>query len=201
MNERTHTLAKDIADCLRWHYPPNQDGWNARITNSATQAELWIHVEEGRLPTDARVVISAGFSDLTNYAPYDARGKHRITCTIAKTPPQIVKDITRRIFPDYLRDLQIAKERYAAHIARMQSVQQTAQQFAAILNLPTPEVKDDERARFSMYDVKGIYGNIEVNSKDMDIALTDIPFDLAAMMLVPIGEYIRAHAKEDEHAD
>ncbi len=195
MNEATHNLARDIAIYLGWDYPPNQDGWSARIKNAVTQAELWVHIKH------TRVVISAGFGDLYDYAPYDARGKHRITCAATKTIPQIGKDITRRIFPDFYRDLQIAKERHAAHVERMQGVASATLKFAAILNMAPPEVSEKEQARFHMGFVGEVRGDIQLDTKSVDIKLTDVPFHIAAMMFVPLGDYIKQHPKEPADAD
>ena len=148
-NNRTHAIAQDIAYVQGWHYPTPQDGWTAQIKNPDTKGELWIHVEDGRLPQDGRVVISAGIGFYRDYAPYDSRDKHRITCSIAKTPPQICNDIRRRIFPGYFRDLQIAKERYPAHVERLKGIAAAALKFAAILNMPAPESATKKKPGFT----------------------------------------------------
>jgi hypothetical protein len=191
-------FAKDIADCLKWDFPPDQDGWSLKICNPQTQAMLWIHVEQVPRSQNTRVVISAGFGDLTEYAPYDSRGKYRISCTSTKTPPQICNDIRRRIFPGYFADLQIAKERYAAHVERMKGLAIASLKFAAILNIPPiePDNKEEVQLHLGFVTSEQLWGDVRIGTQDVDIKLTDVPFHVAAMMLVPLGEYIKAHPKE-----
>ncbi len=191
MNENTHQLAQDLARFMGWDYLPGQDGWSAKIINPPTQAELWIHLEHGR------VVISGGFGELHEYAPYEARSKHRITCAATKTISQIASDVARRIFPDYLRDLQIAKQGYAEHVERMKGLAIATMKFAAILNMPPPELDEKEEVRFHMGFCGTLWGDVQIDTRSVDIKLTDVPFDVAAMMLVPLGEYIRLHPKEE----
>ena len=205
----SHQFAREIARQLQkglWDYVPNQDSWNAKITALLAQAELWIHVETGKARgSGRRVEISGGFGgELHRFAPYGSYGKHKITVTATKSIPRICQDIERRILPDYLTDLQIAKERHAAHVQRMQGVAMATLKFAAILNLPPPEVNDSEEANFSVSfrHVESVYGDIRIKSKDVQIKLDYIPFHVAAMMLVPLGEWIRQQPDvEDEPAE
>jgi hypothetical protein len=65
-----------------------------------------------------------------------------------------------------------------------------------------PEVSEQENCQIRVGYHTNIWGDIVVGNKDVDIRLTDVPFDLAAMMLVPLGEYLRQHKKEQsEDAD
>ncbi len=193
MNEfDVHHKARDIAYALGWRYPEPQDGWNARIENPGTHAQLWIGNERGRCR------ISGGFGELHNYLRYERRGKNEITVNPLKTPPQIVRDIRNRLLPEYLQDLEYAKQRHAEHLERMKQVANVALHFGAILNVTPPEVGDDEQVRFHLGFIGKIWGDIHINRECLDIKLTDVPFDLAAMMLVPIGEYIKRHPKEQD---
>jgi hypothetical protein len=113
-----------------------------------------------------------------------------------KTPPQIAKDITRRLLPEYYQDLQYVEQRHAEHLERMKQVANAALHFGAILQVAPPEVSEEERVRFHLGYVGSIWGDVQVDEHSVDIKLDDVPFEIAAMMLVPIGEYIRAHPKE-----
>ncbi len=149
MNENVHQLARDIAEYLGWSYAPSQDGWNAQITNGASSGILWIGIDN-RDSRNPRVTVSAAFGDLQNYAPYEARGAHRITCSAKKTVPQICNDIVHRIYPAYYKDLQIAKDNHAAHRERMRGLATAALKFAAILSVPPPELTEKEEVRFHL---------------------------------------------------
>jgi hypothetical protein len=190
-----HQKARDIAYALDWHYPEPQDGWNARIVNPETHAELWIANDRGRCR------ISGGFGELHKYLRYERHGKNEITVNPQKTPPQIVRDIRQRLLPDYLQDLGYCQQREQEHRARMQGIANAALKFAAILRMPPPEVSEDERARFHVPFSSGVYGDVQIDSQSVDVKLTDVPFHVAAMMLVPLGEYIEQHPKEGEDAD
>jgi hypothetical protein len=197
MNENVHQLAYDLAHFMGWHYPPNQDGWTAQLTN-ASGGTLWIGMEnkDSRNP---RVTITTGFGDLHEYAPYEARGGYRITCAATKTVPQIAKEIARRIYPEYYVSLQKAKDNYTAHRERMKGLATATLKFAAILNVPPPELTEKEEVRFHLgyLTSEHLWGDIEIDTRKVDIKLTDVPFHIAAVMLVPLGEYIRLHPKQD----
>jgi hypothetical protein len=198
MNEQVHQLARDIAEYLGWTYAPGQDGWNAEITNPATQGILWIGIDN-RDSRNQRVVISTGFGELHEYAPYEARGGHRITCAATKTIPQICNDIRHRIYSAYLIDLQKARDNYAAHRERMQGLATAAMKFATILSVPPPELTEKEEVRFHLgyLTSEHLWGDIQIDTQSVDMKLTDVPFHVAAMMLVPLGEYIRLHPKQE----
>jgi hypothetical protein len=198
MNEQVHELAQDLARFMNWEYPPNQDGWNAKITNPTSGGELWIGIDN-RDSRNPRVTISAGFGELQEYSPYAARGTHRITCSAKKTVPQIANDIAQRIYPAYYQDLQKAKNNYAAHVERMKGLATAALKFAAILNVPNPELDEHEEVRFHLgfVGIENLWGDIQLDTRAVDMKLTDVPFHIAAMMLVPLGEYIRLHPKKD----
>jgi hypothetical protein len=112
--------------------------------------------------------------------------------------PQIVKDIRRRLFPNYYRDLDICRTRHAEHLGRMKGVANAALHFGAILKVTPPEVDDQERARFHLGFVGSVWGHIEVDTQSVDLKLDGLPFDIAATMLVPLGEYIAQHPKEKD---
>jgi hypothetical protein len=198
MNEQVHQLARDIAEYLGWSYNPDQDGWNAEITNGQSSGILWIGIDN-KDSRNKRVVISAGFGDLHEYAPYDARGKHRITCSATKTIPQIANDIVHRLYPAYYKDLQQAKDNYAAHRERMKGLATAALKFAAILGVPPPEIGEKEELEFRVGYLtdEHLWGGIQIGTQDVDMKLTNVPFHIAAMMLVPLGEYIRLHPKQE----
>jgi len=83
----------------------------------------------------------------------------------------------------------------------MKQVANTALHFGAILNVTPPEVDEQERVQFHLGFVGSVWGHIEVDTQSVDLKLDGIPFDIAAMMLVPLGEYIAQHPKEREDAD
>jgi hypothetical protein len=197
MNENVHQLAQDLARFMGWDYPPGQDGWNAYITNT-NGGLLWIGIEN-KDTRKARVTVSAGFGDLHEYAPYEARGGHKITCSATKTIPQIANDIAHRIYPAYYADLTKAMDNYRAHRARMETLATTATKFAAILNIPPPELTEKEEVRFHLGYLTNehLWGDIKIDVQSVDVTLTDIPFHIAATMLVPLGEYIRLHPKQE----
>jgi hypothetical protein len=197
MNENVHQLARDIAQHLGWSYALGQDGWNAQITNP-NGGILWIGIKNENTAYPF-VTISAGFGDLHEYTPYEARGKHRMNCTAKKTVPQICSDIKRRIYPAYFRDLKTAQDNYAAHRERMQGLATAAMKFSAILSVPPPELTEKEEVRFHLgyLTSEHLWGDIQIDTTSVDIKLTDVPFHIAAMMLVPLGEYIRLHPKKD----
>jgi hypothetical protein len=145
------------------------------------------------------VTVSAAFGDLQSYAPYEARGAHRITCSAKKTVPQICNDIVHRIYPAYYQDLQKAKDNYAEHVERMKGLATAAMKFAAILSVPNPELDEKEEVRFHLgfVGIEHLWGDIQIDTRSVDMKLTDVPFHIAAMMLVPLGEYIRLHPKKD----
>ncbi len=186
-----HAIAQDIADVMRWQYVEH-NGWNGKIENPATQAVLWIADDRGR------VRISGGFGDLYKYLRYERHGKNEITVSAKKTPPEMVNDIRRRLLPDYLKDLEYVKRRHVEHLERMKQVAQAALHFGAILNLTPPEVSEQEVCQFHLGFVEKMWGHVEVDTQGVDIKITDVPFEIAAMILVPIGEYIRAHPKEKD---
>jgi hypothetical protein len=193
MNEfNVHHQAREIAYALGWEYPEPQDGWNARIENPGTRAQLWIANERGRCR------ISGGFGELHNYLRYERRGENQITVNPSKPIPQIVRDIRRRLLPAYFEDLEYCRKRRAEHLERMEQVAQTGAYFASILNVESPGAGDDEQVRLHLGYIADIWGDVHISLQSVDLKLTNVPFNVAAMMLVPIGEYIKQHPKEQD---
>jgi hypothetical protein len=80
----------------------------------------------------------------------------------------------------------------------MKQVANATLHFGAILNVTPPEVDEQERVQFHLGFVGNVWGHIEVDTKSVEMKIDDVPFDVAAMMLVPLGEYIKAHPKEKD---
>ena len=190
-NFDVHGFARQLAQAMNWTYDEAHDqSWTALIHEPGTKAELWIHDDRGR----AR--ISGGFDVLQKYVRYERRGQNEITVDPKRPLVRIKADIERRLLPDYRTDLLYVQKCDAEHHARMKQVANAALHFGAILQVAPPEVSEEERVRFHLGYVGSIWGDVQVDAQSVDIKLDDVPFEIAAMMLVPIGEYIRAHPKE-----
>ncbi len=87
----------------------------------------------------------------------------------------------------------------AHHRDRMRGLAIAAIKFSAILSMPPPELTEREEVRFHLgyLTSEHLWGDMQIDTQSVDMKLTDVPFHLAAMMLVPLGEYIRLHPKQD----
>ena len=195
-NFDVHGFARQLAQVMNWTYDEAHDqSWTALIHEPGTKAELWIHDDRGR----AR--ISGGFDVLQKYVRYERRGQNEITVDPKRPLARIKADIERRLLPDYRTDLLYVQKCDDEHHARMKQVANAALHFAAILQVAPPEVAEEERARFHLGHIGCVYGTIEIDTHSVEMKLDDVPFALAAMMLVPIAEYVQRHQEPSEETD
>jgi hypothetical protein len=117
-----------IAEQMGWTMVDVQSSYNHVLTktDSGVEMKLWLSVESGRLR------IHADSMGLYEYLWREERFP-TITCSLAKTPPQIARDIERRVLPDYRALLEKVLARKQAHHERRRKQFECCQKLADLL--------------------------------------------------------------------
>jgi hypothetical protein len=90
------------------------------------EMKLWLSIESGRLK------VSADSMGLYTFTWREERFP-TITCSLTKTPPQIARDIERRVLPEYKALLEKLLARKAVHDDRKRKQHECCQQIADVL--------------------------------------------------------------------
>jgi hypothetical protein len=125
-----------IAEQMGWGTLDVQSSYNHVLTKTENDVEmkLWLSVESGRLR------IHADSMGLYEFLWREERFPS-ITCSLAKTPPRIARDIERRVLPEYRLLLEKVLTRKAAHDERKRQQHECCQQIADLLGA---EVRDGQ---------------------------------------------------------
>jgi len=122
-------LAEWIAEQLGdWQAVDVESKYNHALTHTENGGtmKLWLSIDGGRLRVSADSLGLYEFTWMNERFPV-------ITCSLEKTPPQIARDIERRVLPEYRTLVVKLLERKAIHDERKRKQHACCQEIADIL--------------------------------------------------------------------
>jgi hypothetical protein len=194
-------LAEWIAEQMGWQAVNDEENYS-RWRNAITHTEngvtlkLWLSIEGGRLRISADALGLYEFTWMNERFPV-------ISCSLTKTPPQMARDIERRVLPEYRALVVKLLERKALHDERERKQHACCQDIADILNA---EMREGQGRHSEPY--VHCYGtgssSIEFtvqSDTSVKIEIRGASFEAAKQIAHTTQEWLRyGWNKENEHA-
>lgn len=196
-------LAEWIAEQMGWHAErlDAQSSHSHVLTHTENDVamKLWVSIESGRLKVSAD---SMGLYDFT----WHNERFPAISCSLQKTPPQMARDIERRVLPEYKALLEKVLARKAVSDERKRKQHECCQQIADTLRVNT-EMREgqgrDSDPRVYCYG-KGT-SSIEfivMSDTTVKIEIRGAAFEAAMQIAHTTQEYLRyGWTRENEQSE
>lgn len=192
-------LAEWIAEQLGdWQPLDVESKYNHALTHTENNVtmKLWISIEGGRLK------ISADSMGLYNFTRTNERFPS-ITCGLTKTPPQIARDIERRVLPEYRALLARLLERKAISDERKRRQHECCHELADILRAEMREGmgRDSDPRVYCYGKGSSTIEFIVMSDTNVKIEIRSASFEAAKQIAHVAQEYLRyGWNKDNEQA-
>lgn len=185
LKELAGWIAEQLGD---WSPLDTESKYNHALTHSENHItlKLWLSIEGGRLRVSADSLGLYEFTWTNERFPV-------ITCSPEKTPPQIARDIERRVLPEYRALVAKLLERKSIHDERKRKQHACCQELADILQAEMREGAgrhDDPYVYCYADDYTPIIFGVH-NDGTVHIEIESAPLDTAKQIAQLIKPYIK----------
>lgn len=152
LTELTTGLAKELG--APWKVIPNEEQHypTHKIENPENGAILWVNIiwnHKDRANISGSLFLGRGNTHVTVYENHERAKVPDITVALARGPAAIAKDVKRRLLPEYLRILELAKAQVARDNERTANRQANIRKLAAAAKAKVPDFeRDPDTTRF-----------------------------------------------------
>ena len=157
--------------------------WGPDVRLSAHQDDMTINAEANTYSTRDRVRFYVSYPKAKKGESYNRDWpKPEASCTLAKTPEKLADEVARRVMPEYLRGLEMARaanlKTDAYHDARDNNLRSLWGR-----DLTDQEKREGTSRMDGIERVNDIYGDVQAFEDTVNLKLYSIPVDVAVKIM------------------
>lgn len=190
-NKELETLAREITRELgsAWNYREQDEPYPTHRIDGPGEACLYLRIEynhKDRIAIGGSLNIGKNGMYVTVYEDGKRVCSGDITVAISRGVPAIVREIQRRLLPDYLRVLAKAVERRDAERTYEAKRRENLETLAAIAH--TTVRNGDEVSSFSFYHNDRAYGDVQASDTTVQVKLSSLTLEQAKHILAYVSD-------------